>query len=464
MAIRTRFAPSPTGYLHIGGLRTAAYAYALAKNQNGQFLLRIEDTDQKRQVEGAAEKIYAVLKKFGLNWDEGPLVGGPHQPYIQSQRVASGIYQQAADKLLADGHAFQCFCKAQTKEEIKAAQKSKNIQFRDPCRQLTPQQIQAKLDQGEKAAIRLKVPNHQTVFYVDLVLNKKNSWSTDFVDDAMLLKSDGFPTYHLAMPVDDHAMQITHVIRDVTWMSSTPIHLLVFQYLGYELPQIGHPTAILDPEGGKLSKRKGNVSVESYLEAGYLPEALLNFVILLGWAPKDNQEMFTLDEFVKKFDAKGFQKSNPRLNPTKLNWFNGQYIRRTPDAELLSLLKPHLDYQASDDLLLKIIPLAKDRISNLKEFSTLTRFFFSTPTFPDEYAQLKKLLPAALPVLQKTNWTKVDLEAELVKVVEAAKFHKGDFFMALRLAVCGSRVTPPLTESMLILGREEVVRRIQTAT
>ncbi|OGD81438.1 glutamate--tRNA ligase, partial [Candidatus Collierbacteria bacterium RIFOXYD1_FULL_40_9] len=337
---RTRFAPSPTGNLHIGSLRTAVYTYALAKKNGGQFILRLEDTDKKREVEGSAQKLYEVLKTFGLNWDEGPIVGGSFGPYIQSERLSLGQYKQAAEKLMSQGNAFYCFCKPQSKEEIKEGRKFK-IEFRDPCRHLSSEQIQKNIAQGHVPAIRLKTPDNETISYTDFVLGKQTTWKTDVVDDAMLLKSDGFPTYHLAVVVDDTAMNITHVLRGHDWQPSTPIHLLIYKYLNIPVPQIGHLTDILNTDGkGKLSKRNNNVSCEQYLNDGYLPEALLNFVILLGWAPKDNQEMFTLEEFVSKFDPKGFQKSNPRFDQRKLDWLNGQYLRKKQDDILADQSRP----------------------------------------------------------------------------------------------------------------------------
>src|SRR3989304_9736158 len=256
--IRTRFAPSPTGSLHIGGLRTALYAYALARHNKGKFILRIEDTDKKREVQGAKEKIKEILELFGLTWDEY---------YVQSERIKSGIYKKAAEKLVSQGHAYY-----------------------------------------DGKAIRLKVPKNEEVTYHDYVLDKDITWNTDSLSELVLLKSDGFPTYHLGVVVDDHDMKVTHILRGHDWMPSTPIHLLLYKYLNYELPEIGHLTDILDPEGGKLSKRKGSTSVEGMIAEGYLPQAILNFVILLGWAPKNNRELFTLKEFVEVFDPKGFQK------------------------------------------------------------------------------------------------------------------------------------------------------------
>lgn len=457
--VRTRFAPSPTGYLHIGGLRTALYAYALAKHYGGQFILRIEDTDQKREVAGSTEKIYDILKKFGLFWDEGPVVGGQFGPYIQSERAKTPIYSLAAKQLLDNDHAFYCFCAVQTKDEIKASRKDE-IKFRDPCRNLTPEEIKTKINSGQKPAIRLKVPDGEFISYTDYVSGKKTTWKTDVVDDAMLLKSDGFPTYHLALVVDDHHMQITHALRGHDWMPSTPIHLLVYKYLGFDLPQIGHLTDIQDPNGGKLSKRKGNVSVEQFLSDGFLPSALLNFVTLLGWAPKDNQEMFTLSEFVDKFDEKGFQKSNPQLNLTKLSWFNGQYIRLTSDAELLELLKPYHDFDCPDGKLLQIISLSKSRISNLKDFATLNAFFFSRPSNPPLIESDKKYLLMAKEIFTNVDFDKTSIETALVNKVKESGWTNSEFFMALRLAISGQRVSPPLTESMIIIGRSEVLDRL----
>lgn len=449
--VRTRFAPSPTGYLHIGGLRTALYAYALAKHYGGQFILRIEDTDQKREVAGSAEKIYDILKKFGLLWDEGP--------FVQSERVKTGIYADAAKSLVDSGHAFYCFCIAQTKEEIKASRQNK-INFRDPCHNLTSEEIKTKINSGQKPAIRLKVPDGEIISYTDYVSGKKTTWKTDVVDDAMLLKSDGFPTYHLAVVVDDHHMQITHALRGHNWMPSTPIHLLLYKYLGFNLPQLGHLTDILDPNGGKLSKRKGNVSVEQFLSDGYLPAALLNFVALLGWAPKDNQEMFTLKEFVDKFDENGFQKSNPQLNLVKLDWFNGQYIRLTSDTELLELLKPYHSFDCPDEKLLQIISLSKSRISNLKDFAILNGFFFSRPSNPPLIESDKKYLLMAKEVLSTVEFDKQSIESSLVSKVKENSWTNSEFFMALRLAIAGQRISPPLTESMIILGRSEVLDRL----
>ena len=379
----------------------------MARHSGGKFILRIEDTDQKREVHGARQKIYDMLTQFGLAWDE---------EYVQSERVKSGIYQQAADQLVASGHAYK--------------------------------------DEG---AIRLKIPVGEEISYHDFVLDKDISWKLDFLTDMVLLKSDGFPTYHLAVVVDDHAMGITHVLRGHDWLPSTPIHLLVYKFLGYDRPEIGHLTDIMDPDGtGKLSKRKGSSSVEGLLASGYLPEAILNFVILLGWAPKDNRELFTLKDFVKVFDPSGFQKSNPVFNQKKLDWFNGEYIRSKSDEELLHLIKPFLP-----QITPAIIPLIKDRITTLADAKDIAGFFFTRP-HPTNTTD-PTYLTEALNILQSAAWTKEDIESKLLAKIKANGWKTGDFFMSLRLAICGSKITPPLTDSMLILGKDEVISRLKNS-
>lgn len=428
--VRTRFAPSPTGFLHIGSLRTALYAYALAKNEDGEFILRIEDTDQKREVEGATEALQKTLKKFGLNWDEF---------HVQSERHKKGIYENAAKKLVNEGRAFYCDCKPKN-----AKVEGYSTDLRDVCRDKN-------LTSG---AIKLKVPDNREVSYFDFVHKKEISWNTDTVYDAALLKSDGFPTYHLAVAVDDLDMKITHMLRGHDWLPSTPIHLLVFEYLGGKRPEIGHLTDILSAETGKkLSKRRDSVFAEQFLEEGYLPEAILNFVMLLGWAPKDNHELFSLEEFVKHFDVNGFQDANPRFLREKLDWFNGYYIRQKSDKELAELLEPFAKAEMSK--ILKIVPLIKDRIKKLSEFEIFAGFFFKSPEvatnlFGKDY---KKHLSAAVNALEK--------DMSLDSIPGDSGFKVGDFFMDLRIAITGSKFTPPINESIAILGKEESIKRIR---
>lgn len=415
--------------MHIGNIRTAFYAYALAKHNNGDFVLRIEDTDKKREVKGGIEEIKENLTAFGIKWDEY---------YVQSERLS--LYKKAGEKLVKDGHAFYCQCEAKNAKE-----EGFSTSLRDPCRDKN----------YTSGAIKLKVPENETVEFNDFVLNEKVAWNTKDVFEATLLKTDGFPTYHLAVVVDDNGMNITHVLRGHDWLPSTPIHLLVYKYLSYKLPEIGHLTDILDPEGGKLSKRKGSVSVVGLMKEGCLPEALFNFVILLGWAPKDNQEIFSLESFVKTFDPKGFQKSNPVFNKEKLDWFNGYYIRQKTDEELLKLLKPFVLKNADEEKLKKIIPIIKDRIKKLSDVGPFAGFFFEEPKVDEKLfgENYKEHLQKALDAIEKG--------ISLDQVPKDNNFKVGDFFMDLRIAITGSKFTPPINESIEILGKDESIKRLQ---
>lgn len=401
MKVRTRFAPSPTGLLHIGNLRTAIYAYALAKHYGGDFILRIEDTDQKRLVDNSVEKTKEILTTFQLNWDEF---------YVQSERL--DLYKKAAEKLVDSGHAYHT-----------------------------------------DGAIKLKVPENEIISYRDFVFREEIKWNSKDVFEAVLLKSDGFPTYHLAAVVDDHEMEISHVLRGYDWMSSTPIHILVYKYLGYELPQIGHLTDIQSPLGGKLSKRRDSVFVEQFITDGYLPEAILNFIILLGWAPKDNREMFTLKEFVENFREDGFQKSNPKYVPDKLNWFNQQYIRKLDDQQLASQLKQFTIRQNIE----KYLPLIRDRLVTLKDFDELTSYFFEKPKIEP---QNKTILSNAISILEKDFDGKI-LEEKAREFCKENNIKVGDYFMALRIAITGKSATPPLWDIMQILGKDESLSRLK---
>jgi len=470
--VRTRFAPSPTGFLHIGSLRTALYSYAFAKSQGGKFILRIEDTDLKRYVPGATEKIYQVLKTFGLYWDEGPEIGGPYAPYIQSERVKLGIYQKYAGQLIDQGNAYYCFCPPQTTQEIKDRHQKKIIELRDPCRDLDKKEIEEKLNSGKKPAIRLRVPFREKISYYDFVLKKEIIWHTDDVDEVTLLKSDGFPTYHLGVVVDDYLMKISHIIRGRDWLSSTPVHLLLFKYLNFPLPQIGHLTDILDPAGGKLSKRKGTVACEEFLAQGYLPEAILNFIMLLGWAPKDNREIFSLEEFVKAFPQGNLHVANPVFNRKKLDWFNGWYIRQKTDEQLFELLKPFKPEGMSNELLKKTISLVKERIVRLSDYSSLVDFLVHSPKVDrqlliqkgggDEKLIKFQISNSKYQMLKIKNWKAEVIEKALRDLAAKNNWHVGNFFMALRIAVTGKSVTPPLFESMELLGRKETLERLES--
>jgi len=442
--IRTRFAPSPTGDIHIGSLRTALYSYALARKNSGDFILRIEDTDKKREVAGSKETVKKLLGIFGLDWDEY---------YVQSERL--GLYQKIAEKLIADGHAFYCQCKPKNSKE------GFSKELRDPCR-----------DKSLKSgAVKLKIPDNKNIEFKDFVLGKTVSWETDSLADTILLKSDGFPTYHLAVVVDDHDMNVSHVLRGHDWLPSTPIHLLLYQYLGYEAPKIGHLSDIQDPEGGKLSKRRGSTSCEGLLRNGYLPEAILNFIMLLGWAPKDNRELYSLKEFVEVFDVKGLQKSNPVFNREKLDWFNGEYIRKVSDKNLTEKIYENDPGYMEKSLISEFVPLVKTRLQNLNQFKSMTSFVkpwdkFKRPSKDLFGKNYNNHLSKALEVLGKLDKCDLDdLNNSLLEEIKRQKYNTGDFFMDLRIAVTGARISPPINESIIILckkfGIKDVKERIK---
>lgn len=431
----------------------------MAKHSSGDFILRIEDTDVKRLVSGATKKIYEILKKFGLDWDEGPNVGGPYEPYIQSQRVKKGIYKRAAEKLVAKGHAFYCRHKARN-----AKKEGYSKELRDSCRDLG-------LKEG---AIKLKAPDGEKISFTDFVLGKEVSWDTSTVADTTLLKSDGFPTYHLAVVVDDEDMKITHVLRGHDWMPSTPIHLLVYKYLGFDVPKIGHLTDILDPEGGKLSKRKGSTSVERFLKEGYLPEAILNFIMLLGWAPKDNRELFTLEEFVKVFDPSGFQKSNPVFNKEKLKWFNNHYYQKLQQespsgfTQFISTASGYSNEPHFSDIVSGTAPLTAPRASDISEYDSYIRPFYESPKnivslLGPNYKEHLRVAYNALSSLKE--WRKERVDSVLLGAVKENNFNTGDFFMDLRIALTGNRSTLPTGDFISyyakVFDKNDILERIK---
>lgn len=457
--VRTRFAPSPTGTpesIHLGFIIRALWNYAYAKKNNGQFVLRIEDTDQKRSRKDTEDEIYNVLRKFNISWNEGPDVGGEFGPYRQSERLDR--YKEAAKLLVEKGYAYYDFDAIQReKEEIKASylddEKVKELKIRPKARENSLEESLKRIENGDPYVVRVKIPEDRTFEYTDWILKKKIKFYGKEVSDMILLKSDGFPTYHLAVVVDDIAMKISHVFRGQEWISSTPIHLYVYEGLGKQVPEIGHFSVILDPRTGKkFSKRDMTAffGVNTWLNDGYLPEAILNYLMLLGWAPKDNKELFTLDEFVESFDQDGAQKSNPTFNVNKLNWFNGQYIRKLSVEELLEKLG--LDNNEKNKA---IVSLIQDRLEKLSDFESLTKFFFERPDvdinlFGNEY---KEHLTKATEGIEK--------DRDLMEVIKENNFKTGDFFMSLRIAITGTKFTPPINESMSILGKEEVLERLK---
>ncbi|WP_161931728.1 glutamate--tRNA ligase [Candidatus Chazhemtobacterium aquaticus] len=418
--VRTRIAPSPTGIPHIGNTRTALFSYLLAKKNSGQFILRIEDTDQKRLVPESLEAIYEIHDFLKLIPDEDPRKGGPSGPYIQTQRL--DLYQKYAQELLEKGVAYQ-----------------------------------------KEGAIRIKMPKQGYTSWNDLVQGKISIPNQE-VDDKVLLKSNGIPTYHLAVVVDDHLMNISHIIRGVEWISSTPVHLHLYQALGWQVPIIAHVPLLLGPDKTKLSKRHGAKSVLEYRDDGYLPEAINNFLFYLGNSYQDNSAILTLKQMAQIFDETKLQKQNAIFDIEKLQFFNKQWIKRLTPAELLPRLKPFLPspWVVKDSLLLQIIPLTQERLTTLKDFPTLTNYFFSSPDYTSISFTSKQHLIDARAVLSQTEWNKSAIESSLQQLTDTHQYHRGQFFMDLRLAITGQKITPPLTESMLILGQQQILSRLDT--
>lgn len=483
--VRTRFAPSPTGFLHIGGLRTALYSYALAKQSNGNFILRIEDTDKKREVTGAVKAIVETLKIFGMKFDEGPGIGGPHAPYIQSKRLS--IFQKKADELIEKGKAYNCFCSQERLEKMRDEQQKagKRPMYDGKCRNLDIRQAKERIRKGEKYVIRLKVPKGQRIEIEDKLLGKVR-WDSDDIDDQVLLKSDGFPTYHLAVVVDDVLMEITHITRGIEWLPSVPKHVLLYEAFGYKVPIMAHMPVILDPDGGKLSKRKGAVSAEEFLAQGYLPEAVLNFLMLLGWAPKHDREFFSLTEFVKEFSLDRLNKASPVFDRQKLLWFNGEYIRKISKKLLTKKVLTWIKEYCKDEEMLRNITndknleekleLIQERISVLGEVPDSLRFFYARLPVPDPgkvkgvkgYNKIdyKKAISDYFRVIngygKSFDWKHTEWEKDIRFLADKYNWKHGDMFMLIRLVICGSPVSPPLFESMVILGKKEVLARLSS--
>jgi glutamyl-tRNA synthetase len=486
--VRTRFAPSPTGSLHIGGLRTALFNWLMARAHNGQFILRIEDTDQKRFDPSALQTLTEALRWAGLQWDEGPEVGGPFGPYVQSERLAH--YQQWAQWLIDNGKAYKCFC---TPERLEQVNKEKQARKEPPgydrfCRTLTPEQIAAKEAAGEKYVVRFMSPlEGQTVVH-DLIRGE-TVFENSTLQDMVLLKSDGFPTYHLAVVVDDHLMQISHVLRAVEWFPSFPLHVQIWQAFGWPMPQFAHLPVMLNPNGkGKMSKRnpprdeKGNiipVFIHDYMKQGILPEAMINFLTNIGWNFGDERDIFTVEETLQRFRIEDVNPANSAFPYPKLEWTNAQYIRALPAEELAQRLKPFLveaGLSVDDARLLKLAPVVQTRITRLADVVPLAGFIFADPAAfqpaPAEKIIQKKMDAASSVVILEKSLALIEtlpsfdtntlLEAFSAVTTEWG-VNNSQLFGVLRVAVSGQTISTPTFETMELLGKEESVRRIELA-
>jgi len=492
--VRTRFAPSPTGYLHIGGLQGCLFDYLTAKSLGGEVLLRIEDTDQKREVEGAAEKLVEILQHVGIKFDEDPVKGGKYGPYIQSERL--DIYNKYRQELLDKGEAYPCFCTEERLTQMRADQEAmkKPPRYDRACRDLSREEVERRIAAGEKYVIRYKMPliGEMTVHEElrgDLKFDYKD------LDDYVLIKSNGVPTYHFASVVDDHLMEISHVLRGSEWLPSFPKNASLYKSFGWEMPKFFHLPLILNKTGGKLSKRQGDVSVEDFIAKGYLPEAILNFVVLMGWSPyakatgdaapgDKNSEILTLEDMVKRFDPYKIGTSPAIFDTDKLDYLNGIYIRKKELLELLELCKPYLsnnlkitsnDYKKSDEFLLKVINLLRERLKTLSEIGDYAKFFFVDSLEYDASMLIWKKSTAEgaksclqnlynlLENISENDWNVKKLEELIVAYIKERNEGLGDYLWPLRVALTGEKASPSPFEMAWALGKSETLFKIKAA-
>jgi glutamyl-tRNA synthetase len=497
--VRVRFAPSPTGGLHLGGVRTVLYNYLFARQHGGDFVLRIEDTDQTRYVPGAEEYILNCLKWCGLEPVEGPHVGGPYAPYRQSERKS--IYRQYAEHLVQTGHAYYAFDRPEELESMRQRLKTPEnpspqydhttrLEMRNSC-SLTFEETETLLEDGVPHVIRIRMPENETVTFTDMIRGEV-SFHTGLVDDKVLLKADGMPTYHLAVVVDDYLMKITHAFRGEEWLPSAPVHILLWKYLGWEqdMPQWAHLPLILKPDGnGKLSKRDGdrlgfpvfamnwvdpktNEITKGFRELGFLPEAFINLLAMLGWNDGTEQELFTLDELIQKFSLDRVHKGGAKFDFEKAKWFNHEWIKKLPADGLLQVVKPFLAEKGitapSDEHLQKVINLVKDRCTLLADFYDQSKFLFETPTEPDLAAvkpkwneEKKAFFEAASNELRAAgSWKAADLEASFKALAAQKNIKPGDVLLPLRIMLVGGKFGPGVFDIAELIGREETLKRI----
>jgi len=467
--IRTRMAPSPTGDMHVGSMGIVLKNYAFAKKNGGKFVLRIEDTDKVREVTGSVERIQEIITAYGLDWDEGPKKGGEFGPYIQSKRIE--LYSKKAKKLIENDKAYYCTCSKERLTEVREAMRAAKLppKYDQYCRN-RQDQVKEKIANGAIAVIRLKTPENQRVTFTDLIRGEI-TFDSESIDDQVLIKSDGYPTYHLAVVVDDNAMGITHIMRGEEWISSTPKHVLLYQAFGWEMPVFAHIPVYLNPDGkGKMSKRKGTVSAQSFLDRGYLPEALLNFFMILGWAHPEEKEIMSLDEYIQYFDPKDISPKSVVFDIKKLNWINGMYIRKLSMDQLEEKLQNFIPSAFPKEKFSDILPLIYERLEKLDDFADLTSFFFQEIEIPTNLLlkkssveevtdQIESLIKAITPI----NWEVTTIETAIRELQEAKDWKKRQFFMMIRIASTGRKATPPLFETMQVIGKEAILQRLTQA-
>ena len=485
--VRLRFAPSPTGYLHIGGLRTALYNYLFAKHNNGKFILRIEDTDRTRYVEGAIENLIESLQWAGIKYDEGVFVEedkiiqkGEYGPYIQSERL--DIYQKYVDELIEKGYAYYCFCSKERLDKVREEQKIKGLipKYDGLCRSLSIDEAKKKIDNGEEYVVRLKLPPNEDIKFEDLVRGTITI-NTEDIDDQVLLKSDGYPTYHMAVVVDDHLMGITHIVRGEEWLPSTPKHVYLYEVFGWEKPVYVHLPTVLNKERKKLSKRHGDVAVEDFRKKGYLPEGLINYLALVGWSPEDNEEILTMEELINKFSFERVSKTGGIFDKDKLDWVNGHHIRNYDLDKLTKLAIPYLkEAHLIDDKFVEerydwiktMVETVKENLSNVSEIVDKVDIFFNNEIQPEDDEALSVLKQEHVPDLlnafkeELENIEEVDEEfaKTVMKKIQKGTGIKGKkLFMPTRVALTGNIHGPELISIIFLLGKQNIIDRIEYA-
>jgi len=476
--IRLRFAPSPTGFLHIGNLRSALFGYLLAKSLDGSFILRIEDTDQKREVEGAVNSLIDILSWIGIKFDEGPHIGGDYGPYVQTQRL--DIYQKYVQELLDKGEAYHCFCTEERLEEMRNKQQANKEapKYDGHCRHLTKEAVAEKIKNGEKYVIRQKIPTNCCVEVYDELRGKIVFKSND-LDDHVLIKSNGIPTYQFAAIVDDHLMNITHVTRGDEWLASFPKNSLLYKSFGWTMPKYIHLPLILNKGGGKLSKRQGDVFVEDYRTKGYLPEAIINFCVLLGWHPKDDQEILSLDEIIEKFSIEGMGVSPAVFDLEKLDYLNGHYIRQRSIEGLRELCRPYLlqegliTKETKNEIIDRVVMISRDRLKKIEDIASLTHYLFIEEIAYEEnlliwkeltIEEVKNNLREIYQIfdnIKEDDWNKEYLEKTIIEYLKENNKKNGDYLWPLRVSLSGQKNSPSPFELAWALGKEKSLKRIQ---
>jgi glutamyl-tRNA synthetase len=471
LSVRVRFAPSPTGALHIGSVRTNLYNYLFARQRDGILILRIEDTDQDRLVAGAIDSIYDGLHWLGISWQEGPHEGGPHAPYVQSERLP--LYQKHAQELIDKGAAYYCFCSKERLAALRAEQEARHelSRYDRRCRNIPPAEA-AERARTEPHVIRLKVPDAGTLAIDDLV-HGHIEWQADTIEDQVILKSDGFPTYHLAVVVDDHVMGITHIMRGDEWMASVPKHLLIYRAFGWDVPPMAHVPSVLGADGKKLSKRHGSTALLQFREDGYLPEGLINYLALVGWSPGTEDEIFSMDDLIRVWKIEQVQSAGGKWDKERLDYFNGVWIRRLSIDELVRRLEPFVPAEWDRATLKKIAPHIQERMKTLREAKDQIGFLFSDnigyepslliPKKRDRMLTAEALVRSRAVLGELEPFTAEMIRPGLETLAEQLGWPRKDLNGAIRMAITGRQVGPPLYESLEVLGKENSLRRIEMA-